>query len=394
MRGLNGTILAGLRSPRRIAACVAVAGLVVVGLGAYFVVPRTVAAVHPAMRVLATDLRGTGELAARNQTQFSSKTALRLQTLLVDTGDTVQTGQTLAVLDGAELRAEAGAAQAAVAQALATLDANREGAARARAQWQHAHATAVRSRKLAQLGTQAIAPDALEAAEVAEKTASLDVRSAQAQVAVAEQGVEQARRNLQAARVRVTDSRFVAPYDGLVTERHCSVGDTLSPGSVCLVLTQLTSLYVSARFDESVLATLQPGDAVRIYLKSRPEVAVAGRVDRLNRNVDADTREFTADIAFDHLPPGWAIGERVTVYVSQRAATPVLTLPRDFISPRGGRPGVWVAQAGYAGWQAVGTGTADAQYVQITSGLQSDSVVLRPGRVHAAQRVQAQLGAV
>lgn len=391
---LNGQIPACLRSSRCMALGVALAGLVMAGLAVFFVVPRKVAAVHPAMRVLAVELRGSGELAARNQTKFSSKTALRLQVLRVDTGDTVKAGQTLAVLDATELQAEAGAAQAGVAQALATLDASRESAARARTQWLHARSTAERSRKLAQLGTQAIAPDALEAAEVAEKMASLDARSALAQVAVAGQGVEQARRNLQAARVRVTDSRFVAPYDGLVTERHCSVGDTLSPGSVCLVLTQRASLYVSARFDESVLATLQPGDAVRIYLKSRPEVAVAGRVDRLNRNVDADTREFTADIAFDHLPPGWAIGERATVYVRQRAATPVLALPRDFISPRGGRPGVWVAQDGRAGWQAVGTGTEDAQYVQITSGLQPGSVVLQPGRVHAVQRVQAQLGAV
>lgn len=366
--------------------------LLLVCLGWRYLLPHDVVAVRPGMRVIASGWRGAGELAARNQARFSSKTALHLKELRVDTGDLVRRGQTLAVMDATELEAQAAAADATVESARATLAASRLSYTRLQSVQQHAQAEAERSRELARLGRDAISANDLEASELSAKTAALDARVAQAQAQAAEQALRQATKDLEAARARVSDSRFVAPFAGLVTSRQCSVGDTLAPGNICLTVTELETLYVSARFDESVLSSIRVGDSARIYLKSQPSVSVHGRVDRINRNVDPDTREFTVDIAFASLPPGWAIGERATVAVSRSAAAPVLAVPRGFIAMRNGRPGVWTEHNGRAAWTAVKTGAADDGYVEIGAGLDRTAVVLAPGKVFAAQRVSPQLG--
>lgn len=364
----------------------------VVWLGWHFLVPYEVQAVRPSMQPIGTGLRGAGELAARNQVKFSSKVTLRLLALRVDTGDAVRAGQLLGELDTTELRAEEAAARASVGAARASLEASRAAAARQQALLQHAGAEAGRSRELARRGRDAISANDLEAAELSEKTAALDLQAALAQVKAGGQTLLQARKDLEAAIARVSDSRFVAPFSGLVTSRTCSVGDTVAPGTTCLVVTELKSLYVSVRFDESVLSTIRPGDVAQIYLKSQPQRLIRGRVERVNRNVDADTREFTADIAFARIPDVWALGERAVVVV-YRPAPAVLAVPREFISQRGKQVGVWVERNGRAAWNPVRTGASNDRFVEITEGVDRSAIVLQPGSISVAQRVRARLEA-
>lgn len=281
--------------------------------------PGSVAAAPPA--------RGAGELVARDQTSLVSRSALRVVTLLADVGDRVAQGQVLVQLDADELQADVAGAHAAWDSARQAQAAAARALERAQVLRQQAQADGERAEQLSVLAADALAPTELDARRAAAHTSALDVQAAQAQLQATEAAQEQARAAWQAASARLAEARLRAPFAGVVTARACSVGDVVSPGQSCLTVVAVDSLRVQARFDESLLSRMRLGDAAQVWLKSQPDTPVLAQVVRLNRAVDADTREFSVDLRLSTLPPNWALGERAMVVLPHEAT----------VLPAGGR---------------------------------------------------------
>ena len=357
-----------------------------------YLLSHPVDATLPVIRSMPRSSSGAGELVARNQAKLSSTSTLRVQSLNVDTGAMVQRGDVLAVLDDSELKAQSDAAEAAWVAARHNVDAARFAFMRQQSTQQHAEADAARSHDLARQGARAISASDLEAADLAAHTAKLEAAALREQYLGSQKTLLQQKKTLDAALARVQQTRLLAPFSGLITARSCSVGDTLSLGGSCLVVTDLETLYVSARFDESMLTKLRPGDAAKVFLKSQEDTPVPGFVETINRNVDPDTREFTVDIGFRQLPKGWAIGERAKLTIESRADESALTIPERFLAYRAASAGVWVEQAGRARWVPVRTGATSNGYVEIIDGLERAAVVLAPGDLRQRQRVTPNFG--
>lgn len=281
--------------------------------------PGSVAALPPA--------RGAGELVARDQTSLVSRSALRVVTLLADVGDRVAQGQVLVQLDADELQADVAGARAAWDSARQAHEAAARALERAQVLRQQAQADGERAEQLSVLSADALAPTELDARRASARTSALDVQAAQAQLQATEAAQVQARAAWQAASARLAEASLRAPFAGVVTARTCSVGDVVSPGQSCLTVVAVQSLRVQARFDESLLSRMRLGDAAQVWLKSQPDTPVQAQVVRLNRAVDADTREFSVDLRLSTLPPNWALGERAMVVLPHEAT----------VLPAGGR---------------------------------------------------------
>lgn len=352
---------------------------------------HTVVAVRPEARSLQVLIKGAGELTAREQADIASKSALKVQAVLVDAGQFVQRGQPLLLLDSDELAAQVRHAQAAAQAARQAVEAAELAHRRTSVLHQRAAADADRAMALESQGPDAIAASEVDAHVAAAYTSQLDAKASQVQVTVARQAHAQALANLAVAQARWRDATLRAPFDGLVTSRHCSAGDTAAPGVACLTVVDPTSLRVRARFDESVLAALHIGDGASLVLKSQPQEAIQARAERLNRSVDIDTREFTVDFALAQVPTGWALGERAAVTLRGRQYRASLTVPLAYVATFGAHRGVWVEQAGRARWQALRLGADDGETVEVLKGLAPDTLVLRPSDVKPAMRVLAEV---
>lgn len=266
--------------------------------------------------------RGAGELVAREAVSLVSRSSLRVVSLQVDVGDRVVRGQPLVQLEAGELAADLAAARAAWDSTRQAREAAQLTLERALVLRQQTQADGDRADRLSVLSADALAPTELDARRAATRTAALDAQVGQAQLRAAEAAQVQARANWLAARARLAEATLRAPFDGVVTARSCSVGDVVAPGQPCLTVVAPASLRVQARFDESLLSRIRPGDAAQVWLKSQPRVPVAARVVRLNRAVDADTREFSVDLQLASLPPNWAMGERAMVEMQRASAAP------------------------------------------------------------------------
>lgn len=357
--------------------------LIVVALGAAYLVRRPVPVV--AYPVAGGDVRaevmGTGTLAARVKVALSPKIQGRLVEVCVDQNDRVQAGALLARLDDGELRQQVEIARATLAAAQATTD-------RVRADRERAEAVARLSRLDHQRSTELLAANAVSQADHDKALQSLrvaetDLQRTQLAIIEAERQIVTAEKALHYQEERLADTRLLSPFDGLVIRRHRDPGEVVVPGSVILEIVSTNELWVAAWVDETAMAGLAVGQPARIVFRSEPARTFVGRVARLGRQTDPETREFLVEVGLDALPANWTIGQRAEVYITTGQTSAAVVVPAACLNTREAGPGVFVATDGRAAWRPVRPGLQGSDSVEIQEGLTPGEIVVRarePGR--------------
>jgi RND family efflux transporter MFP subunit len=322
------------------------------------------------------EVMGTGTLEARVKTTISPRIQERLAEMLVDQGDRVIAGQLLARLDDGELKRQVEVSEAALASAKATADRVRVDEARAQAVKQQARQDHNRISGLvtAKISSQSEMDKAVEQLHVAES----DLLRARAATVEAQQQVKLGEKNLAYQQERLTFTRILSPYDGLVTRRDRDAGGVVVPGSSILQLISTNELWVSAWVDETAATGLAIGQKARVAFRSDQARSYPGEVARLGRETDRETREFLVDVRVRELPPNWTTGQRAEVFIETGLRADSLVVPQQFIQWREGKPGVFIAEGGKAAWRDVTLGLRGRETVEVTQGLSAGEKVVAP----------------
>lgn len=325
---------------------------------------------------IVAEVMGTGTLEARVKTTLSPRIQERLAEVLVDQGDHVSAGQLLARLDDGELQRQVAVAEATLASAKATGERVRVDEARAQAVEAQARQNHKRSSDLlaTKISSQSEMDKAIEQLHIAES----DQQRARAATAEAQQQVNLAEKNLAYQQERLTFTRILSPYDGLVTRRDRDAGGVVVPGSSILQLISTNELWVSAWVDETASSGLATGQAARVTFRSGPGKSYPGAVARLGRETDRETREFLVDVRVRELPPNWTLGQRAEVFIETGRKSDALVVPQRFIQWREGKPGAFVAAGGKAAWRDVTLGLRGREMVEVTQGLSAGETVVAP----------------
>ena len=338
------------------------------------------------------EVMGTGTLEARVKTTIGPRIQERLAEVLVDQGDAVEAGQLLARLEDGELKRQFEVAEASLASARATAERVRVDEARAEAVEQQARQNHQRVAELVsqQVSSQAERDKAIEQLHVAES----DLRRARAATVEAQQQINLAEKTLAYQRERLTFTRIISPYDGLVTRRNRDAGGVVVPGSSLLQLVSTNEFWVSAWVDETAASALTTGQSARVVFRSDPERTYSGEVARLGRETDRETREFLVDVRVRELPPNWTTGQRAEVFIETGRKQDALTLPQRFLQWREGKPGVFVAERGRAVWRDMTLGLRGRDTVEVTDGLSAGERVAvsadpKQAPLKSGQRVKA-----
>jgi HlyD family secretion protein len=313
---------------------------------------------------VAVRIVGPGTVQARVPITLASRITATVTAVNADVGDRVAAGSVLATLDDRDLRAR----RDTVAGQRTTQARNTEAA---QAALRKAEADLVLARSRARRDAELQAQGFVSSAGLDSTRAALDAAIAGEQSAAATLAARQAEwaasaHELAAAEVAASHALLRAPLDALVVQRLVEPGSTVVPGTPLLKLVDPASVWVAMRVDEAQLAALQPGQAARIRLRSGSEHA--GRVVRIARQSDPATREIEVHVAFDAVPPGFAIDQEAEVTVrageSRGLRVPATALLRD----RDGRPGVLVLEGGRARFTAVTPGATDGEQLLIDGG--------------------------
>ncbi len=274
------------------------------------VAPASVALIRtePVVRTnLAIRISFTGNIAADNDVPVFAKIGGRVDRLFVEVGARVRAGEVLATVEHQELSWQARAAQAQVLAAQAQVQVAEAGADGAKLEF-------TRTAELARGGS---APQAqLDGASVHLKLAKAQVALARANLAAA-----QAQAGLMGQ--ELADTRIESPIDGVVTSRAVSLGAMVGKQVPAFTVQDLSTLKLDSTVDARQFGQLAVGMPAVVAVDASPEETFPGQVAVLAPALDPETRRAEVEIKIDNgsgrlLPNEFA---RATVTVGRLAGT-------------------------------------------------------------------------
>ncbi len=266
--------------------------------------PREVQLVTAAEERLVRAITVTGTLAAEEQVTLSLKVTGRLQDLYVDLGSRVRRGQVLARLVPTDFTLREAQAVAALQQARARLGLSADGddarvdpvqtglVRSAAALLEEARLNRARTKEFFDRGIAAKA--ALDSADASLQVADSRYQDALEEVRNRQAVLEQRRTELELARQAVRDSSLTSPLDGMVRERHATVGQYLAVGSPVVTIVRVHPLRLRVAVPERESQLVRVDQQVRVTVEGDP-TPHPGRVARVSPAIDETTRTLMVE---------------------------------------------------------------------------------------------------
>ena len=307
----------------------------------------TVTLVQSQRADIANALSASGNVAAWQEAIVGAESnGLRLAEVRVNVGDVVKKGQVLATFAAEMPSADLAQSQAGVAEAEALLA--------------EAAANAVRARDLQQSG--ALSAQQINQYLTAERTAQARLQAVRAAA--------------QVQQLRLSQTRVLAPDQGVISARSATVGAVVPAGQELFRLIRQGRLEWRGEVAASELAQIKPGMPVQVTAAGG--VAVAGKVRMVAPTVDAATRN---GLVYVDLPqPGNARAGMFARGEFAVGSASAMTLPQSAVLLRDGFSYVFKVGADNKAAQAkVTVGRRVGDRIEITGGLDAAARVVASG---------------
>lgn len=219
---------------------------------------------------------------------------------LVDEGDAVEAGQTIARLDDAELRHQLDARSADLQSTEAMLAELQAGSrpqeiASAEAALSSAQAQSVRAqlefkRREELRASDSISVREFEAAQADSQMAEARVKEATEHLALVREGprretiaqaaarVAQAKAAVALAETQLSNTILTAPFGGVVLEKHAEPGEFLGPGGPVLTIADTSNVWLRAYINQTDLGRVKLGQEVEVRTDSFPDKTYRGKL--------------------------------------------------------------------------------------------------------------------
>jgi len=223
----------------------------------------------------------------------------------------------------------------------------------------------------------ALTQDELDKANEALAVAQAGLGNSEAAITEGQKQLIVAEKTLRFHQTRLADTEISAPFNGLIVRRQRDPGDVVVPGSAVRTLVSTDELWISAWVDETEMAKIRPGQKARVVFRSDPDRCYTGKVYRLGRETDRETREFVVDVQVLELPTNWAVGQRAEVYIEtgRKQAT---QLRPAYVTWCEGRAGVFVNVDQRAVWRPLKLGMRGRDLVEVLDGLKPGDLAIKP----------------
>jgi len=323
---------------------------------------------------IVAEVMGTGTLEAKVQTIVSTKIPGRIIDMRVDQGDQVRAGQTLLRLDDSEFRQQVEIARSALDAAKATVERMQADAVRSQAILEQSRIEYRRRESL--FTSKSIAANEIDKRKEELKVAEADLEKTKAAVVESRKNLVVAQNTVDYQLARLGDTLIAAPFEGLIIRRDRDPGDVVVPGTSIFLLISTQSLWVRTWIDETEMQRVTEGQRARVVFRAEPETIYIGKVARLGRETDRETREFLVDVEIERLPRNWSVGQRADVFIETAHKDGVTIVPSQLIVRNQGEIGVIKNHDGRAVWQPVKVGLRGHAQVEIVAGLSPGDIVV------------------
>jgi RND family efflux transporter MFP subunit len=290
----------------------------------------------------------SGTLQPLNQVVVKAKVSGEVKEIAVREGDRVALGQVIARFDTADLDARIADRAGALESARAQL----------------ALATKTRAMNVKLLDQKFISQNAFDSSESGFNVASGNVKSAEAQVKLAE--------------IARRDAIVQAPLAGMVAKRHVQPGEKVPFDAPLITIVDLADLEMQAMVPASDVPELKVGMAVDLGVNGFGDRRFAGRIDRINPATEPGTRAILVYVTLRNPDTLLRGGMFADGRIALAASAPVTTLPAAAVRTEAGLSYIWAIDAGKLVKRVVVVGRRDADsgLIEVKSALPAGLPVL------------------
>jgi RND family efflux transporter MFP subunit len=302
----------------------------------------------------------------------------------VDIGDIVHQGQTLAVLEVPELKAE-------LEQTVFQLQQTKEEITRAqheinRAEAEHAalHAASERLKQAAAGRPGLIAQQELDDAEAKDLASEAQVDAAKSAMAAAQEHTGAARSDNQRVEALHNYTNVTAPLDGVVIWRYADTGALIQGGTnsndqtlPIVRLSQSSLLRLRIPVPEDDVKYVHLGDQLQVRVDAIGR-SFTGKIVRFTREVNFETRTMETEVDVENKDLSIAPGMYANTLLQLAHDTNVVTIPVEALVLNGQQETVYVLDdSNRIHIRNVAVGLQGSRLAEITNGLNpGDRVVI------------------
>ena len=290
----------------------------------------------------------TGTIQPERKADLRAEVSAVVLQVLKENGDVVRRGDVLVRLDETSIRDNVNSAEDAARNAALALD--------------QAERNLQRLKTLRASGMTSL--QALDEAEVRRN-------GTQSELSAAKSRATQARQQLQRTAIR-------APFDGVVSDRKVSAGDTASIGKELLKVIDPTSLRFEGRVSADKISAVKVGQAVSFRINGYAGQDFRGKVTRMDPTANEITRQVEVLVSFadKKQPQVSGLYAEGTIESSQVTA---LSLPESVLVKVGDKVSVWRVKDKILSQVELTVGGRDQRTgnYEVRSGLAEGDVIVR-----------------
>ncbi|MBN1845932.1 MAG: efflux RND transporter periplasmic adaptor subunit [Sedimentisphaerales bacterium] len=328
--------------------------------------PTVVRIEKPLSGELIEFINAPGEIEPKRKVEISAKVSARIVEMPYEEGDRVTKGDPNAnpprpaslllrldasdleaALRGAEARRAAQAAQIDVAKV--EIESKRASIEGIRAQQLQAQRELDRTNALLQsrdvpqsdVDQQQSLVDDLDARL---KSSVHDLQAAELQLPVLQYNLEAADAEISRARDMLSYTVITSPIDGVITRINAEVGEMVitgtmnNPGTVILVVADLSRMLLLARVDEVDIGAVRPGQKAKVHIHAWPDKVFQGTVQTIALTRSTDLREssnyFETEILLENEGRQILSGMNADVDIEIKKHVDVLKVPSQAVLGR------------------------------------------------------------
>ncbi len=291
----------------------------------------------------------TGSIQPERKADVRAEISALVLQVLKENGDVVKKGDVLVKLDETAIRDSLSSADAAARSSAQALD--------------QAERQVARMKTLRASGMTSV--QAMDDAEVRRNNAASEVAAARSRAALARQ---------QLARTVVR-----APFDGVVSERKVSAGDTASPGKELVKVIDPTSMRFEGRVSADRISAVKVGQPVSFKINGYAGQEFRGVVKRVDPAANEVTRQVEVLVAFAPGSPQPKVSGLFGEGRIEAESTEALMLAESSLVKAGDKAYTWRLKGNVLSKADLVLGARDARTgnLEVRSGLAAGDVVLR-----------------
>jgi RND family efflux transporter MFP subunit len=302
----------------------------------------------------------------------------------VDIGDVVHQGQTIAVLEVPELKAQLQQTVFQLKQSQQDISRARHNISRAEAEHAAIHAQFERLKQASATRPGLIAQQEIDDAQAKDLSSEAQVDAAKSAVAAAEEHAGAAQSDNDRVQALHNYTNVTAPLDGVVIWRYADTGALIQGGTnsnsqdlPIVRISQSSQLRLRIPVPEDDVRFVRPGDVLQVRVDALGR-SLTGKIVRSTRDVNFETRSMETEVDVPNKDLSIAPGMYANTMLQLAHVNNVVTIPVEALVMNGNHQTIFALDAGnHIHIRSVTVGMQGSKLAEITSGLNAgDRVVI------------------